>query len=220
MHEALRRPRLVVVPDSPAPAHSTWRALRSAETDADLARSAIAGDEGADAALYRRHADAVLALATRLLRSRDEAADVLQDTFVEALESMDSLRDPNAVRGWLFKIAVHQVHRRFRRRRLRNFLGMDTHDSGSFERIAGDDVSADVRTELALLDRALANTSHGDRIAWTLRRIEGHSLPEVAELCGCSLATAKRRIKAIDDRVASHVAPADRSECREEVRGA
>jgi RNA polymerase sigma-70 factor (ECF subfamily) len=35
-----------------------------------------------------------------------------------------------------------------------------------------------------------------DRLAWSLRHIEGHALAGVAEACGCSLATAKRRIDA------------------------
>jgi RNA polymerase sigma-70 factor (ECF subfamily) len=35
------------------------------------------------------------------------------------------------------------------------------------------------------------------RIAWTLRHIEGEQLEAVADLCGCSLATAKRRITAV-----------------------
>jgi RNA polymerase sigma-70 factor (ECF subfamily) len=40
-----------------------------------------------------------------------------------------------------------------------------------------------------------------DRIAWTLRYIEGQQLEEVAGICGCSLATAKRRISAAQERI-------------------
>jgi DNA-directed RNA polymerase specialized sigma24 family protein len=32
------------------------------------------------------------------------------------------------------------------------------------------------------------------RVAWSLRYIEGETMPRVAELCGCSLSTAKRRV--------------------------
>jgi RNA polymerase sigma-70 factor, ECF subfamily len=47
--------------------------------------------------------------------------------------------------------------------------------------------------------------SAGCRIAWMLRRVEGLPLAEVATLCDCSLATAKRRITDADRCVAAHV---------------
>jgi DNA-directed RNA polymerase specialized sigma24 family protein len=39
-------------------------------------------------------------------------------------------------------------------------------------------------------------------LAWSLRFIEGQQLDRVAEMCSCSLATAKRRIKAAQDAIA------------------
>jgi RNA polymerase sigma-70 factor (ECF subfamily) len=62
-----------------------------------------------------------------------------------------------------------------------------------------------MRAELALLDRMLARLPTKERMAWMLRYVEGCELPEVARMCGCSLATAKRRIAAAHERVAAHV---------------
>jgi RNA polymerase sigma-70 factor (ECF subfamily) len=39
------------------------------------------------------------------------------------------------------------------------------------------------------------------RIAWTLRQVEGEQLEAVAAICGCSLATAKRRIGAVQAKI-------------------
>jgi RNA polymerase sigma-70 factor (ECF subfamily) len=47
-----------------------------------------------------------------------------------------------------------------------------------------------------------------ERIAWSLRTIEGLTLPAVAAACGCSLATAKRRIAAARAAIADHVGEA------------
>ena len=52
------------------------------------------------------------------------------------------------------------------------------------------------RALLARVYRALDDVPVKERIAWTLRHVEGESLDRVAALCGCSLATAKRRIAA------------------------
>ncbi|MBW2736952.1 MAG: hypothetical protein JRH20_31605 [Deltaproteobacteria bacterium] len=50
--------------------------------------------------------------------------------------------------------------------------------------------------------KALERLPVNERLAFSLRYIEGHSLVEVAELCGCSLATAKRRIKRAEEHFA------------------
>ena len=52
------------------------------------------------------------------------------------------------------------------------------------------------RVMVADLYRMLDTLSTEERLAWTLRHLEGEQLERVAELCGCSLATAKRRIAA------------------------
>jgi RNA polymerase sigma-70 factor, ECF subfamily len=67
-------------------------------------------------------------------------------------------------------------------------------------------VSTDQRAELALVDRLLRGMKPALRLAWMLRRVEGLELDEVALLCGCSLATAKRRIAEADAIVDRHVA--------------
>ena len=60
--------------------------------------------------------------------------------------------------------------------------------------IASPDASPHVRAQLAQIYALLRTLSADDRIAWTLRYIEGHELESVAELTRCSLATVKRRI--------------------------
>ena len=87
-------------------------------SDAELVARILEGDRWAEEALYRRHAACLGNLAARLLRDRDAALDVVQDTFVEAFEGLERLRDPARVGGWLRQIAVHQVHRRLRRQKL------------------------------------------------------------------------------------------------------
>ena len=97
---------------------------RASQEDAALVEAVCAGDRSAEAVLYRRHAGPILNLATRLLRSHEEALDVLQDAFVIAFESLADLREPAAFRPWLQRVVVHLVHRRFRRRKLLGMLGL------------------------------------------------------------------------------------------------
>lgn len=171
-----------------------------AVVDADLVVRVRRGDRWAEAELYRRYARVVSNLAARLLGSRDEAMDVLQETFVTALERIDDLRDPASVRAWLLQIAVNQVHRRFRRRRMLARLGFTSRDADT--EIAWQptsDASPETRAELARIRRVIASLPMRQRTAWILHRVEGESLPVVADACSVSLATVKRDIAAAQE---------------------
>lgn len=179
---------------------------RDAETpDAELVMRARGGDRFASDVLVRRHLPDVAGLVARLLGDRAEAEDVVQDTFAAALAELSSLREPSAFRGWLMRSAVNKVHRRFRRRRLLRWLGLDRGDHDGLADLASAEASQEQRAELVMLDRSLSTLAPNERIAWCLRHVEGMQLEEVAAACATSLATIKRRIAAADAVVRDHV---------------
>jgi RNA polymerase sigma-70 factor, ECF subfamily len=174
--------------------------------DAELVARALGGDRWSRDVLYRRHARYLLAISTRLLSNRSEGEEVVQDTFIVGFEQLRTLREPAALRAWLARIAVSLVRRRLRRGRLLRLLGLDrSPDDATLAELASPTLRPDDHAELALIDRMLERMPADRRIAWMLRRVEGLSLAEVAALCACSLATAKRRISAADVEVARHV---------------
>jgi RNA polymerase sigma-70 factor (ECF subfamily) len=178
-----------------------------APSDADLVARALDGDRWGREMLYRRHASWLLAMTTRLLANRSEAEEVVQDTFVTAFEQLPALREPPAFRAWLGQIAISLVRRRIRRRRLARLCGLDRGaDDATLEALAAPGLGPDQVTELAIVDRVLGGLPAALRIAWGLRHVEGLELTEVAALCGCSLATTKRRIAAAEALVKQHVA--------------
>ena len=169
--------------------------LRPADsvTDADLIARAVGGDRWSREILYRRHAPALLTMTTRLLASRGDADEIVQDTFVTGFEQLGALRDPAAFRSWLGQIAVSLVRRRIRRARLLRPLGLDRGATdATLEALATSGISPERRADLALVDRLL-------------RRVKGLGLAEVAALYGCSLATVKRRIAEVEELVRRHV---------------
>jgi RNA polymerase sigma-70 factor (ECF subfamily) len=187
-------------------AEAALRAPSSGPDDAELVRRARAGDRWAFEAIFRRHVDDVLGLATRLLGRTGEADDVVQDTFAAALTKLDRLDDPAQLRPWLRGIAVHRVRRRLRARRWLSLFGLGGGAGGGGEgdglfELASSDASPEVRGELVLIDGILARLPAEERIAWSLRRIEGEPLEEIARITGASLATVKRRIHAVEIRM-------------------
>lgn len=146
-----------------------------------------------DEELFRRFSAHVARIGFRLLGREDEVDDLVQDVFLVAFKQRDQLRDPYAIKGWLSTIAVRTARRRLRMRRVRNFVGMDTPQAQALPQ------PGSTPEENALLARVytlLDQVSVDKRLAWTLRYVEGERLERVAERCGCSLATAKRRIAA------------------------
>jgi RNA polymerase sigma-70 factor (ECF subfamily) len=172
--------------------------LAFAGTDAELVDGFRRGDPRARAALYDRHADHVHRVLYRLLGFDRDLADLHHDVFVRALVSLPRLSDPSALKGWLTMIAVHVARSAIARRRRRAWLWflppeeLPEADSG--------DATPEVRDALQATYEVLDRLPVDERIAFALRFIDGMELTEVAEACGVSLATVKRRLARAGER--------------------
>ena len=71
----------------------------------ELVRRAQTGDHGAFATLYDRHARAVATVVASRLRTPDDRADAVQDTFAKAWTKLGELREPDRFVPWLYAIA-------------------------------------------------------------------------------------------------------------------
>ena len=146
-------------------------------------------------ALYRRHAGFALNLAVRIQGSATDVEDVVHDAFLRAQHRLGELREASSFRSWLGAIVVRLVRTRLRRGRLLGILGLSHADPVDLDAVASNDAGPEVRAQIAQIYALLRTMPADERIAWTLRYVEKHRLEAVAELTGCSLATAKRRIQ-------------------------
>lgn len=175
-------------------------------TDAELVALALAGDRLAEEAIFCRYVNEVIALALRMLGNRSEAEDVAQDTFLAVLGELSALRDHSALGGWIRRVAVRKVHRRFRRRRMLRALGMYHREPDlPLDALVSEELGPDVRVEVRKLADGLEALPSGLRVAWLLRNIEGYSLQEAADATECSIATVKRRISHATERLRRYV---------------
>lgn len=190
------------VKGAPPPSGASFRASAQAVqgmdalADAQLVALARAGDREAFEVLYRRHAAFTLNLAVRIQGSIGDVEDIVHDAFLRANECLDELRDDGAFRGWLASIVVRMVRSRLRRARLLGSLGLAAQQPIDLDALAADGAGPEVRALLAQVYGVLRRVPVDQRIAWTLRYVEKHTLPDVAEIVGCSLATVKRRVGA------------------------
>jgi len=144
------------------------------------------------ATLFRRYSRYVAAIGIRILGRQDEIEDYIQDVFMGVHRSVGSLRDPGALKGWIAKLAVHEATRRLKRRKVRAFFGLGI--TPEYEGVADASASPEDRALLAHVFAALDRLPAHERVAWSLRHLEGETMESVAALCSCSLSTAKRRV--------------------------
>lgn len=170
------------------------RVVAETTTDAGtLHQRLLRGERAAAAILFDRHAPMVERLLLRILGSDSELDDLVHEVFVRAFESAHRLRDPDAFAGWLRRLAVcaamDLLRSRRRRRRWLWFLPPD-----EMPEVEAPGVDESTREAVKATYRLLDALPVEDRVAFTLRVLDGMPLASVALACECSLATAKRRI--------------------------
>lgn len=150
------------------------------------------GRADAAAAFYDRHAKGIHGIVFRLMGPDRDRDDVVHDVFVRALESLPLLRDPSALRSWLFGIAVRTVRIRFQKRSRQRWLRfMAPEDVPDLE---GQTPDVEIGEALREVYALLGGMDSEERIALVLHRVEGLSLQEAADAMETSLATLRRRL--------------------------
>ena len=183
---------------SPASLRSTERASEDAELDAcdtSLVTRARAGDEGAYAALVRRHLPAALAVARAITGHAADAEDVCQDAFAAVLGRLERCR-PDTFRAWLLRCVRNRAvsHRRWRRVRAAVALGTapGEHDPPSG---AENPHAAAERADLrARLEAALATLPDWQRAVVILHDVEGWRHREIGAALGIAAGTSRVRL--------------------------
>jgi RNA polymerase sigma-70 factor (ECF subfamily) len=179
--------------DSHAPKRGAGvvRSLPFEGDDAALVAALRAGRVDAAAAFYDRHVRIIHAMVLRLMGPDTEIDDVVHDVFVRALESLPRLREPAALRSWMFGIAVRAVAIRFQRRRRQRWLRfMAPQDVPERAVLPETELGEALRDVYAILEGMGAD----ERIALVLHRVQGMSLEDGAKAMGTSLATFRRRL--------------------------
>lgn len=162
------------------------------------------GDPAAATALFAHYRGLVERTLVRILGCDSELPDAVQETFIRALGSTRLLRDPRALPSWLIRISVCTASDLIRRRRRRRWLQFfaepqELVDRGS-ELVCEGEPDAEVRQALVAAQTVLSSLPTEERIAFSLRRLDGMELKDVARACGCSLATIKRRLARAERR--------------------
>jgi len=167
--------------------------------DEVLVKAAQAHEGWAREALFRRYGPMVNHLAFRLAPWADEADDLVQDSFTEALRSLHRLREPAAFAGWLHAIVTRTAAKRIRRTRLRRRPGLLRPRPVDLDHVIAPTAPPDVAAWLRQLYAAIQELPTEPRIAIILHRVEGLTIPEIARHMHLSEPTVNRRLRVARD---------------------
>jgi len=160
-------------------------------------RRFLEGDEQAFTGIVRQWETRVYNFAWRYLGNREDAQDVVQETFLSVFKSARSLRDPDSFPSWLFRIALNHCRSHWRRQTAH--VSLDDPLPGGLEGdTAGERAPApqfrDPVVTMDLIRKALLGISEEHRAAIILKEYLGLNFEEMARVMDCPLSTAKSRL--------------------------
>ena len=172
------------------------------ECELELVRRLRAGDTAAFDIVYDEFNARLFSFLARLMRSRDRAEDLLEETWLRLVANAERLQPDTRLGPWLFTVARNLYVSHCRSRMLEESYGADgiglwpaAHATSPFEQTAVNEFAGRVETALASLPPMY-------REVLLLVAIEGLEPSEAAEVCGVSAATMRQRLKRARDLLA------------------
>ncbi len=160
--------------------------VRAMDPDEPLVRRAQRGDRFAYDQLVERHQHRLFTLAARVLGSREDAADAVQDAFLRAWLALPRFRGGARFSTWLYRICLNCAYDLAARRRS---------DPVELDDARADPRDAFLERELSGdLQRALDALDEPYRVAVVLADVLGCSYAEIAEMTGAAEGTVKSRV--------------------------
>lgn len=172
------------------------------DDELELVTRARQGDTAAFSDLVRRYEGKIFRLAMNITQNREDAEDVLQESFLKAYEHLDQFLGNSKFYTWIVRIAVNQALMKLRKRRSDKAVSLDEQiDTGEdtvVREIAAWDPDPEQRYSQDELHEILTNVIDDlapiYRTVFVLRDVDGLSTEETAEALDLSVPAVKSRL--------------------------
>jgi RNA polymerase sigma-70 factor (ECF subfamily) len=169
-------------------------------TDETLVAAAKSGDHPAFLELWRRHSKKLFKTSYRITGKREDAEDVIQDTWMKAYLHLNTFDGRAKFATWLTRIAINTSLMVLRRKRSRPEASMEIRDGDTWQHREIADLATNVEKLYARherverLRREILCLRPALRIVTEIRQTSDSSIQELAELTGLSVAATKSRL--------------------------
>lgn len=186
------------------PAHDDGEDLR-------LIEAAKKGDQSAWSSLIKRHQDRLFSICLRMVRDRDLATDLTQDSFIKIMQGVESFDGRSKLTTWMIRVTMNVCLSKLRSEKLRRHASLDSIAGGAGAGALGSGRTADgrnlggageldagsnvqAREERERLLRALAELDPEQRAILILCDCRGLPYEQIAEVLGVAVGTVKSRV--------------------------
>ena len=173
-------------------------------TVAELVRAAQAGDREAFGELFERYRAGIVALAMRRVRNADEAEELTQDVFIQAMQKIEQLRVPEAFGGWLRQIVHRMAINRVTRTRSALPCDPETLEATCLAEGTPDAVAED-REQAAAIRSGIDRLGALDQQTLQAFYLQSKSLIEMSDEFDAPVGTIKRRLHVARKRLAKEM---------------
>jgi RNA polymerase sigma factor (sigma-70 family) len=174
-----------------------------ADADSEVVRLVQDGNVAAFDRLIVKYRGRVYGVVYNLTSNREDAADLTQDIFIKAFQSIRRFQAQSSFFTWLYRIAINATFTHLRKNRLRSFFSLERvseEDPASREVLAALTDTTDgerdayIRELQDKLNEAMQKLSIKHRTVVTLFEIDGLSHQEIADIVSCSVGTVRSRL--------------------------
>ncbi len=163
--------------------------LVQTEIHRDIIEKCKRGNARAQYKLYNLYAQAMYNICLRMMNSREEAEDILQEAFSDAFRRLDSFRYESTFGAWLKRIVVNNCINEINRRKadLEFFEDMHLFEGGKESK----DEMYKEKLGVANIKKAMGNLPKGAKLIFSLYLLEGYDHVEISQILNISESNSK-----------------------------
>ena len=140
----------------------------------------------------------------RMVVDHDDTADIMQETFLKVYQGLGNLRDENALKSWVYKIATNEALRFLSRRREELLSVIDENELLLGRLTEGEYVDYDDKMAVDF-QKALLSLSEQQRLVFNMRYYDELSYDEISDITGCSVGTLKVQYHNAKERIKNYM---------------
>ena len=166
---------------------------RSEHTDA-LLQLCLEGNQSAQLEIYNCYYKAMYNTALRIVKKRDEAEDVMQESFLNAFTKLHTFKGEVTFGSWLKRIVINNSIYHYRKQQKRNEVAIDDilYKVKDNDEIDSDHGQTELKAQKVM--EAMKRLKDNYRIALTLHLIEGYDYKEISKIMDMSYANCRTTI--------------------------
>lgn len=155
------------------------------------------GDREAQYKLYTLYSKAMYNICVRMLHDQEEAADMLQEVFIEVFNRLKSFRFESTIGAWIKRITINKCINSLRKRK----ADLTYLDEWEMIEEEAEHEEAEVELDVSMVRRAMEVLPQGSKTIFSLYLLEGYDHKEISEILNITESTSKSQYMRAKQRV-------------------